>query len=61
MPDPKYFDKNTSAWVHGPAVVDVTGTADGTYSANEQTLINDLKAAVNLILAALRSNGSIAT
>lgn len=34
---------------------EVAGTADGTYSSNEQTLINDLKVAVNALIAALQA------
>lgn len=33
----------------------VTGTADATYSSNEQTMLNDLKTAVNAINAALQA------
>lgn len=39
------------------SIADVTGTADGTYSANEQTLINDLKTALNSALEAMRKAG----
>jgi hypothetical protein len=55
-----YWDEDTHSPCHGPGIADVTGTADGTYTANEQTLINDLKAALNSALAALRSAGIIA-
>ncbi len=63
MPEPKYYDKATSTVVHGPAIADIiAGAADGTYALSpEGDLINDLKAKVNLILAALRSAGIIAT
>lgn len=37
------------------AIANVSGTADATYSSNEQTLINDQTAAINFILAALRN------
>lgn len=37
------------------AVALVTGTADATYSSNEQTMLNDLKTAVNAINAALQA------
>lgn len=37
------------------AITAVTGTADGTYSANEQTLINDLKTAVNALITTLQT------
>lgn len=37
------------------AIDDVSGTADGTYSANEQTLINAQTVAINEILTALRN------
>lgn len=42
------------------AIADVTGTADGTYSANEVTLINDQTTAINAILAVMRLKGDIA-
>lgn len=41
------------------AIADVSGTADGTYSGNEQSLINDLKTSNNDILEALRNLGLI--
>lgn len=37
------------------AIADVSGSADGTYSANEQTLINAQTVAINAILEALRN------
>ena len=37
----------------------VSGTADGTYSGNEQTLINDLVALVNQMRQTLVDNGLI--
>lgn len=37
------------------AIDDISGTADGTYSANEQTLINAQTTAINEILTALRN------
>jgi uncharacterized phage-associated protein len=49
MPDPRFFDEDTSAWVHGPAIAN----AGATYTAAEQAIIN-------AILAALRSAGIIA-
>ncbi len=42
------------------AVADVSGTADTTYSSNEVTMINDLKAQLNALLARLRTHGLIA-
>jgi uncharacterized phage-associated protein len=60
MPEPKFFDEDTSAWVHGPAIADITDTADASYSANEQTMLGNLKASLNSVLAALRSAGIIA-
>lgn len=58
--EPKF--KNTDgAYSNGPSQANVPGTSDGTYSANEQTEINDLVTAVNAILAALRANGTIAS
>ncbi len=41
------------------AIAQVSGTADGTYSANEQTLINDLKTTVNDLLTKLQNVGII--
>lgn len=41
------------------SVSQVTGTADGTYSANEQTMINDLKASVNDLITKLQNIGLI--
>lgn len=35
-------------------ISEVTGTADATYSANEQNLINDLKTAVNALINILQ-------
>lgn len=37
-----------------PAITDISGTASGTYSANEQTIINDERDAINFILQTLR-------
>lgn len=37
----------------------ITGTADGTYSSNEQNMINDLKTAVNDLLQKLQNIGII--
>jgi len=37
----------------------ITGTADGTYSSNEQTMINDLKDTVNDLLQKLQTIGII--
>lgn len=58
--EPK-FRNNDGAYSNGPAVATVVGTSDGTYSANEQQQLNDMVAAVNLILTALRANGTIAS
>jgi len=41
------------------AIEQITGTADATYSANEQTLINDLKDTVNDLLTKLANVGII--
>ena len=43
----------------GSAQAAVSGTADGTYSANEQTLINDLVTLSNELRAALVAIGAI--
>lgn len=53
MPEPKFFDEDTYAPVHGPAIADVVLT---TPSANEVAL----RDALNSALAALRSAGIIA-
>lgn len=45
--------------VQASAITDEAGTADGTYSANEQTMINNYKAKMNSVLAALRGAGII--
>ncbi len=61
MPDqPTVFDEDTGAYVHGAAVADVAATAGTTYTAAEQALINELRAKLNSVLAALRSRGVIA-
>lgn len=41
------------------AIAQITGTADATYSVNEQTLINDLKSTVNELLTKLQNIGII--
>lgn len=41
----------------GEPIADVTGTADGTYSSNEQDLINDTASTVNELLQRLRDRG----
>jgi hypothetical protein len=40
-------------------IADVSGTAGATYSATEQTLINDLKGTVNDLLTKLQNIGII--
>lgn len=50
MPEPQFFDEDTHAPTHGPAIADLSG---GAYNATAETAIND-------ILAALRSAGIIA-
>lgn len=50
MPEPQFFDEDTLAPTHGEAIADLSG---GTYTATEE-------AAINSILAALRSAGIIA-
>lgn len=51
MPEPRYWDEDTSAPTHGPAIADPTG---GT------TTDTQARAAIVSILAALRSAGIIA-
>lgn len=43
-----------SYFTEGLDIADVAGTADATYSTNEVDMINDLKTAVNAILAEFR-------
>ena len=50
MPEPQFWDEDSYAPVHGPAIADLSG---GAYGATAETAIND-------ILAALRSAGIIA-
>lgn len=54
------FDEDDQMFVLSAAITDVTGTAGGTYTATEQTLINSLKTQLNLALAALRKANIIA-
>jgi hypothetical protein len=60
LPGPQFYDEDRSMTVHGPAIPDITDTADGTYSGNEQTMLGNLKTSLNSVLAALRSAGIIA-
>lgn len=46
--------------VPSTGISEVSGTADATYSSNEQTLINDLKAQLNAVIAALQDKNIIA-
>jgi len=39
------------------AVTEITDTADGTYSANEQAMLNNLKASLNDLIDKLQSAG----
>lgn len=41
------------------AVTAITGTADATYSANEQTMLNDIKASLNDLIDKLQTLGII--
>ena len=41
------------------AVDAISGTADGTYSANEQTMLNDIKASLNDLIDKLQAIGII--
>jgi hypothetical protein len=40
-------------------VTAITGTADSTYSSNEQTMLNDLKTTINDLLTKLQNVGII--
>ncbi len=54
-------DQIDAAGEVGVAVADVVeADADATYGAEEQALINELKAQVNALLASLRDAGKIA-
>jgi hypothetical protein len=57
MPGPNQMDEDTSAQTFGAAIAPVSGTADGTYSANEQQMLTDLQTAVNAIVAVLKQAG----
>lgn len=57
---PRFVNSDQSL-AHSAAIANVSGTAGGTYTATEQALITSLQTAVNGILAALRSNGTIAS
>jgi hypothetical protein len=39
------------------SVSEITGTADATYSANEQTMLNDIKASLNDLIDKLQTLG----
>ena len=43
----------------GSAIADLTGTAGGTYGNNEQDQINNLRVALNTLLAKIRAHGLI--
>lgn len=49
------------AFINTPqeAITVISGTADGTYSANEQTMLNDIKSTVNDLLTKLQNIGII--
>lgn len=55
------FVNSDQSMAHSAAIANVAGTAGGSYTGTEQTLITSLQTAVNGILAALRSNGTIAS
>lgn len=50
MPEPTVWDEDSQAWTHGATIADLSG---GVYGATAEAAIND-------ILAALRSAGIIA-
>jgi hypothetical protein len=54
------WDEDRLQWTGGPAIANVTGTADLTFSQNEVDLINGLTATVNTLLQVLREAGVIA-
>lgn len=58
----KLADSNDNPQIaeRGAAVTAVAGTADGTYSSNEQTLINAQTTAINAIIERLEAHGLIA-
>lgn len=41
------------------AVTAISGTADATYSSNEQTMLNDIKASLNDLITKLQDIGII--
>lgn len=44
----------------GAVIADVSGTADGTYDATEQAMLNDLVTAVNALISRMEGHGLIA-
>lgn len=57
--DSKRLSGKNLAGAPRAAISDVSGTADGTYSANEQNLINAQTVAVNEVISVLRYLGFI--
>lgn len=56
MPEPKFWDEDTSSPVHGPAPAAVTA-AGATYAQAQATSVVD---ALNIVIAALKSAGILA-
>lgn len=58
----KLIDKSNNPQIQDrqSSVAAVSGTPDGTYSANEQTMLSDLQTAVNAIIERLEAHGLIA-
>jgi hypothetical protein len=57
---PQTFDEDDQMFVPAAAIAPVAGTAAATYTAADQTILNNTVSAVNSILAALRAANIIA-
>lgn len=57
MPGPNQMDEDTFGQTFGAAIANVAGSAGGTYTAAEQTIINNLITAVNAMNAVLKQAG----
>lgn len=60
MPEPKKFDEDTHTPTWADSIAAITDTAGGgPYGATEQTMLANLKTAVNAIISALKAAGII--
>lgn len=57
MPGPNQMDEDTFAQTFSAAIANVAGTAGASYTAAEQTIINNLVTAVNALNVALKQAG----